>query len=297
VNRPLEKGAMAALGRYGPLSIDALGAEMLASGATKSQNPSQAAAQAVAGSLRFQQLDDGRWLDKLAALRLARLPHRTTVLEHRLEALRIDPDFTVLGDLVEHGILQAWPGWGGVRVVWLRDSSLDARYRPMPERFLSLPFGALDDFAAGSSIVVSVDHEVPILELRLLKEHVDSDDSVIQLFREVVGPRLRSRNELSHDRWSTPPHGGIADVVFEALGRQPNLLARAGTPVGAMLARCGLETHREFFGRRGTLWARVDADSHVWDLIDAADAETPEWDDWDGRFPPRIDGLSPGLSL
>jgi hypothetical protein len=50
-----------------------------------------------------------------------------------------------------------------------------------------------------------------------------------------------------------------------------------------MLRRCGLETHREFVGRRGTLWSRVDAQARVWDLMDAEDAETP-WEAWDGRF-------------
>jgi hypothetical protein len=282
---PLERGAADVLGRRGPLSTEELGLEMVTVGATRSQNPSQAALQAVARSRRFYQLDDGRWLDRIAALRRGRLPHRITDLERRIEALRVDPDFSVVGDLVQHGIVQAWPGWGAMRLVWLRDATLDARYRPAPDRFLSLPIGAFDHIPRGSMAYLSIDKEVPVLVMRAMQPVNEPSPETVRLFREVASQRLRDDSPSVRDRWSVPAFTRIDDLVFEALGRDSQALSRATTPIGEILREGALETYREFVGRPKTLWSRVDPQAAVWQLIDAEDVDALPWDDWDGRYP------------
>jgi hypothetical protein len=258
---------------------------MVAIGATKSHNPSQAANQAVANSHRFYQLDDGRWLDRVSALRHARLPHEISDVERRVEALRVDPDFTVLGDLVRHGIVQAWPGWGALRLVWLRDATLDARYRPAPERFLSLPIGAFDHIPPGSMAYLSIDKEVPVLVMHAMQPVKEPSPETVRLFREVASQRLRDDFPSVRDRWSVPAFARIDDLVFEALGRDSQALSRATTPIGEILREGALETYREFTGRPKTLWSRVDPQAAVWQLIDAEDVDALPWDDWDGRYP------------
>lgn len=275
----LERSASSILSERGPLTLDELGEALRDAGATKSKNPSQSARSALSFRSRFQQLDDGRWLDRVGALRGVRLAHQLTAVERRVGALRVDPDFTLIAHLVEECTISAWHRWGGIRVVWVRDTSLDARGRPVPDRFLSLPIGALDGHAAGSRLVLRVHADATFLELEGPSVEWDIRPGSIATIREVAGDRIRDDfPDRFHDRWREPPYERIDAFLFEALGRSPGLLGRGTEPVGSLLRHAGLEPHRDLVGLPGTLWARVDDRSAIWAGLDAEETEEVPFD-------------------
>lgn len=280
----LEQSASSILSERGPLTLDELGAALRDAGATKSKNPSQAAKSAVAFRSRFQQLDDGRWLDRVGVLRRVRLAHRLTEVERRVSAIRVDPDFTLIAQLIEDGAVSAWPRWGGIRVVWVRDSSLDTRRRPVPDRFLSLPIGALDGHEAGSRLVLRVHGDAAFLELESASVAWDASPASIATIREVAGERLRDDfpDRLPY-LWRDPAYERVDSLMFEALGRMPDLLGRGAEPVGSLLRHAGLEPHRDLVGLPGTLWARVDDRSAIWTTLDAQDTEELPFDELEGE--------------
>lgn len=280
----LEQSASSILAERGPLTLKELGEALRDAGATTSKNPTQTAKSAVGRRWRFQQLDDARWLDRVGALRSVRLAHRLTELERRVGALRVDPDFALIAQLVEDGTLAAWPRWGGIRVVWVRDASLDTRRRPVPDRFLSLPIGALDGHEAGSRLVLRVHADAAFLELEGASVKWDASPASIGTIREVAGERLRDDfpDRLPY-LWRDPAYERVDSLMFEALGRMPDLLGRGAEPVGSLLRHAGLEPHRDLVGLPGTLWARVDDRSAIWTTLDAQDTEELPFDELEGE--------------
>jgi hypothetical protein len=285
----LEQSASSILSERGPLTLEELGEALRDVGATTSKNPTQTAKATVRYRRRFQQLEDGRWLDRVGALQSARLAHRLTEVERRVGALRVDPDFSLIAQLIEDGTLAAWPRWGGIRVVWVRDASLDSRRRPVPDRFLSLPIGALDGHDAGSRLVLRVHADAAFLELEGPSVAWESSPASIGTIREVAGERLRDHFP---DRvpylWREPAYERVDSFLFEALGRMPELLGRGAEPVGSLLRHAGLESHRDLVGVPGTLWARIDDRSAIWTNLDAEDTEELPFDaveDDDGNEP------------
>jgi hypothetical protein len=275
----LERSASTILSERGPLTLEELGEALRAVGATTSKNPTQTAKTAVRYRRRFQQLDDGRWADRVGALHGVRLAHRLTEVERRVGALRVDPDFSLIAQLIEDGTLAAWPRWGGIRVVWVRDASLDSRRRPVPDRFLSLPIGALDAHDAGSRLVLRVHADAAFLELEAPSVAWETNPASIVTVRDAAADRLRDDfPDRVPYRWREPAYERIDSLLFESLGRAPELLGRGSEPVGSLLRRAGLETHRNLVGLPGTLWVRIDDRSDIWNSIDVVDDEEPPFD-------------------
>jgi hypothetical protein len=205
----------------------------------------------------------------------------------------LDPDLSVFAGHVSRDVIAAWPGWGGIRNTWLRDPRLDAKWRPVPDRFIGLPFGRLRPIPPGSQIEIFVDPLAPAIELREYEAssgQVSAREALIERVRDIARPALVQDDSVRS--LQEPGYGLISELVWELLSddRDAALLADAPVCVSDILLSAGLESHREWFGRPGSSWWRIDHHAAAWRLVDAEDVEAIPWDEWDGRFPRRNHG-------
>jgi hypothetical protein len=285
------QGTIDILREHGPLDIEELGRRLALIGATTARDPVKAALDAVSQEPRAFQLMDGRWLDRVAALGGAVLLHRVTRLERWRAAIRLDPDLSVLARLVERPSW-AWTGplSGVIEFGWVRDRRLD-RHHAAPDRFLAIPFGLARSLRPGDML------RVVVAEGSLTFEPMTGwhDPGVVAYPElEAVASRLLDAGSLVDP---TEPIR-IDDLVLELAGCAPGLLSGLREPVGAMLHRVGLVTHREHVGTAATDWdaherweAAVDwAVREAWESErDRRDYDTP---DWDGTVPDHWDELA-----
>lgn len=282
------QGTVMILREHGPLTIDELGRRLALAGATTARDPVKAALDAVSVEPRAFQLRDGRWLDRVAALEGAVLLHRVTRLERWRAAIRLDPDLSVLARLVEH------PSWrctgalpGVIEFGWVRDRRLD-RYHAAPDRFLAIPYELARSLRPGDVVrVIVAEGSLTFERMAAWQDPGAIDHPALESAAcSLLGPRSRPD--------PTAPVR-IDDLVFEAVGRAPDLLRDLREPLGAALHRVGLTTHREHVGTAATDWsaherweAAVD-----WAIREAWEAERdrrdydhpfdigPDPDDWD----------------
>ncbi|MFN8520208.1 MAG: hypothetical protein U0667_12625 [Chloroflexota bacterium] len=274
------QGTIAILRQHGPLDIEELGRRLALMGATTARDPTNAALDAVRQEPRAFQLMDGRWLDRVAALEGAVLLHRISRLERWRAAIRMDPDLSVLARLVER------PSWrrsgplpGVIDYGWVRDRRLD-RHHAAPDRFLAIPYVLARSLQPGDML------RVVVAEGSLTFEPVtgwrDPGATDYSLAEAVAGRVL--------DAWSqgdpTEPVR-VDELVLELAGSAPALLRGLREPVGAVLRRMGLVTHREHVGTAATDWdaherweAAVDwAIRDAWESgRDRRDYDPPAWD-------------------
>jgi hypothetical protein len=244
---------------HGPLHLDELGRRMMDTGATRAKDTAGAARDTVRWGHRFVELRDGRWMDRLAALDGAVLWHRVTSHERRVSALRMDPDLSVL-DTVVRGSEVRPAGWfTDIVVDWIRDRRLH-RQQPTPERFLALPYELGRRLRPGGLISVVVTGAT--FDIQPVASAAPA--------RTVPDPDLQA---VAADLLGTPSNDGasaaiaVETLLFEALARAPELLRASVEPVGEMLWRCDLATHRDLVATRLTDWARHDHAAAVWDLV------------------------------
>lgn len=246
------QGTIAILREHGPLDIGELGRRLALTGATTARNPVSSALAAVSIEPRAFQLLDGRWLDRVAALEGAMLLHRISRLERRRAAIRMDPDLSVLSHLV--GSSQAW--WDPVlpavvEVGWLRDRRLDRRHAA-PDRFLAIPYGLARSLQPGDMLRVVVTEGSLTFEPVPDWQHPGEVD-----YPEVEAVACDLLDV--DDRTSDPPEPiAIQRLVLELVGREPDALRSLREPIGAMLRRSGLATHREQVGMPITSWDRYE---------------------------------------
>lgn len=278
------QGTITILHEHGPLTIDELGHRLSLIGATKARDPVKSALDAVSHEPRAYQLMDGRWIDRLVALRDAVLLHRVTHLELWRSAIRMDPDLSVLSSLVER------PGrwWdaevpGVVELGWVRDRRLD-RHHAAPDRFLAMPYPLARSLRPGDMLRVMVQ------EGSLTFEPVhDWRDPGEVAYRELEAVACRLLDVAPHGDATEPLD--IESLLLELVGRSPDALRTLREPVGAMLHRVGLVTHREHAGTMATDWDRHERWEAAVDMAirEAREAERGPRDydppDWDGRLP------------
>lgn len=267
------------LREHGPLTIEELGRHLASSGATTARDPAKAALAAVAYQQRVCQLADGRWLDRLAALEDAVLLHRVTHLERHRSAIRMDPDLSVLSGLVKSPTVwwdTALPGT--VILDWVRDRRLDRRHAA-PDRFLAIPYGLARSLRPGDMI------RAVVAEGSLTFEPVYG----WQPPADMAYPEVEAvACELIDGGPSPDPMAPIEidQFVFELVGRMPDVLCALREPIGAMLHRSGLATHREQVGVPTTPWDRYEhheqafqwAEREAWqDERDGSDHDPDDW--------------------
>jgi hypothetical protein len=100
---------------------------------------------------------------------------------------------------------------------------------------------------------------------------------------EAVAGAWLVRTELDPEA----PQAPIDRLLFEAVSRDPDLLRTARVPVGDLLRRCDLTTHRDLVGLPLTDWRRFDHRAAVWDLLPWEDRPDP----WGRPDPDDLDGL------
>ncbi len=242
------QAAMMTLREQGPLGIEELGRQLALVGATKARDPARAALDVVRHERRAYQLIDGRWMDRVAALEGAVLLHRVTGLERRRAAIRMDPDLTVLSSLVR-GQAEWWRRAalpGVVSLGWVRDRRLD-RWHAAPDRFLAMPYEFARALESGDMI------RAVVAEGSLTFEPVpgwrDTGMVAYPQLESVASALL----EVDSDEDPAEPFA-IERLLFELVGRSPDALRTLQEPVGAMLHRAGLVTHRELAGTATTDW-------------------------------------------
>lgn len=280
------QGTIDILREHGPLDIDALGRRLALTGATTARDPVKAALDAVSIERRAFQLTDGRWLDRVAALEGAMLLHRVTHLERWRSAIRMDPDLSVLAHLVVSP--SPWSDAdlpGVVSLGWVRDRRLD-RHHAAPDRFLSIPYALARSLPTGGMVRVVVAEGSLTFEPVPGWQH-PGDMSYPEVEAVVcdlvdVDPTLEPLGPIQIHR-----------LVLELSGRAPDALRSLREPIGAMLHRSGLVTHRELVGVPTTDWDRYEhreealhwAEQAAWrDERDRLDPDSDEWEGWPGSL-------------
>lgn len=245
------QGTIDILREHGPLAIEELGRRLALIGATKARDPAKAALDAVSREPRAYQLMDGRWLDRVAALEGALLLHRITRLERWRTAIRMDPDLSVLARLVERPSW-AWTGPlpGVIEFCWVRDRRLDRRHAA-PDRFLAIPYALARSLRPGDMLRVLVAEGSLTFEPLVGWQHPG----------EMAYPEVEAvACDLIDADPTLDPLGPIEiqRLVLELVGRAPDALRSLREPIGAMLRRSGLATHREQVGTPTTNWDRFE---------------------------------------
>lgn len=280
------QATMTILREDGPLAIEELGRRLALIGATKARDPARAALDVVRYEHRVIQLMDGRWLDRVAALDGAMLLHRVSGLERWRAAIRMDPDLSVLSSLVTSPSVwwnAALPGMASLG--WVRDRRLDRRHAA-PDRFLAVPYGLTRELAAGDMIRVVVG------EGSLTFEPVPGwRDPGDVAYPEVEAVARTLLDDAPDDDDGLAGPVGIDRLLFELLGRAPDALRSLREPVGAMLHRAGLATHRELIGTSTIDWDRFERSEAAveWAFREAWEAERPRRD----HEPPPESGPGP----
>lgn len=245
------QGTINVLREHGPLHIEELGRRLALIGATTARDPVRSALAAVSYERRAFQLMDGRWLDRVAALDGAMLLHRVSRLERRRAAIRMDPDLSVLSDLV--GSPRTWGDIvlpGVVDLGWVRDRRLDRRHAA-PDRFLAIPYALARSLQPGDILRAVVTEGSLAFEPLVGWQHPG----------EVAYPEVEAVacDLIDADPTLDPPEPiEIHRLVLELVGRAPDALRSLREPIGAMLRRSGLATHREQVGMPTTTWDRFE---------------------------------------
>ncbi len=242
------QGAIEILREHGPLTVEELGPRMAAIGATKARDPIAAALDTVRYAPRFQELADGRWLERMSVLETAVLLHRVTREERRRSAIRMDPDLSVLDPLI--GPRRWWREAlvpAAVAVGWVRDRRLDRRHAA-PDRFLGISYDLARSLEPGDTIRAII--REASLTFEPVPGWVDPGDVRYPELEAVAGRSLG----LGPDAEPTTDTG-IHRLLFELAGAHPGILAGLREPVGAMFRRACLSTHRERVGMPWADWA------------------------------------------
>lgn len=170
-------------------------------------------------------------------------------LERWRAAIRMDPDLAVLSSLVPSPSVwrdAALPGM--VELGWVRDRRLDRRHAA-PDRFLAIPYGLARELRPGDMIRVVVGEGS--LSFEPFPDWHDPGDVACPVL-EAIAARL-----LDGDPSGAPTDPiDIEQLLFELVGQVPDALRALQEPVGAMLRRAGLATHREHVGTATTDWDR-----------------------------------------
>jgi hypothetical protein len=276
------QGTIQILREHGPLAIEEVGRRLALAGATKARDPVRVALEVASLEPRAFRCMDGRWLDRVAALEGGVLLHRVTVLERRRAAIRMDPDLSVLSSLVR----RPWGHWDGaadatVSLGWVRDRRLDRRHAA-PDRFLAIPYALAREMCPGDMVRTIVTEGS--LAVERAPRWRDPGDVGYPELEAVAGALLASG---PGEDLAEPV--AIEQLVFELLGRAPDALRALREPVGAMLHRVGLATHREDAGTAAMDWQRHERWQDA--VVRAVDEA------WEARDERRGHGLGSDLDL
>jgi hypothetical protein len=248
----------------GPSTAEQVGPELAARGATRARDPIAIARGILGSHPGIVKLTDGRWIARAGVLDRAVLPHVVTEAERDRCCLRLDPDLSVLAPLVQIGAVRS--AAGEVRVVadWIEDAALDPD-QPAPDRFLALPYGVGRRLVPGTLVGVCV--RGGSIDLRHLGPLAPSSSATVAVI-EATAERLMARPRHPFRE----PTLTVDALLTEASATTPSLLRELGEPIGALLQRCGLATHRNLVGHPMADWADLDRDAAVWDLVSRWDA-------------------------
>ena len=204
----------------GPLDADRLGAQLAASGATRSRDPAAAVRRAIRDDPRVLQIADGRFASVAQALGGVSLATVVSEEEAAAGELELEPDLAVLG------MLGVGPG-------------------------VRLPEGA----RAGDTVVVRVeDAELRRLSAEVVPPPAARADDEAALVAAVGGLLERHHPEQPG---LAPPITHLGTVCAGVAAAAPGALRVPGRPLGEVLAEAGIETHLGWAGPRGTAWASL----------------------------------------